>query len=523
MSNVSSQNEPRMSQILPTVKCSDCGRQVELRKLAIHLCSSVPPVPSFPNTRGIPAANPPPVDNRDYQPKAPPVDRYAPKNNYEGYGSYDTRPTPDRKPEAYLAPERARPHDVQSAPRSPRKPAANDYYYGPESNAKISPREREDQRDYYNGGIRKNSTSPSPAHRQVPAYDPEPTRSPNNYGTAYQQKASEDSYGKKDDSSYAAHGWFDDEDYEDIYNPTSDSGGALDSLVNDLMSKMTTEEQKPVLKAGPPNTPLPVSNSCSACGKGISRSEQIVNMESRCYHRKCFHCALCAVEFSDRQTYYEHEGKLFCERDYRVVKKRVYCSGCDKPLTAHQESMKALGKQYHVGHLQCHHCRQPLNPKTIGLVEHQGRVFCREDFKHLFLPKCRSCGLPVEKEAVSALDGKLQGKWHRNCFGCQTCHNAFPDNTFYVYDGAPYCKRHYHRLNNSLCRSCDEPIEGPCVQTIEGWRYHPVCLSCSVCRIPITDVYYIHENRTYCETHMLHLQRSRNVRAERRQTMFKNL
>lgn len=89
MSNVSSQNEPRMSQILPTVKCSDCGRQVELRKLAIHLCSSVPPVPSFPNTRGfrifhyiafcsiqlmciltvlirlgIPAANPPPVDNR---------------------------------------------------------------------------------------------------------------------------------------------------------------------------------------------------------------------------------------------------------------------------------------------------------------------------------------------------------------------------------------------------------------------------------------------------------------------------
>jgi hypothetical protein len=63
----------------------------------------------------------------------------------------------------------------------------------------------------------------------------------------------------------------------------------------------------------------------------------------------------------------------------------------------------------------------------------------------------------------------------------QTCHNAFPDNTFYVYDGAPYCKRHYHRLNNSLCRSCDEPIEGPCVQTIEGWRYHPVCLSCSVC------------------------------------------
>lgn len=42
----------------------------------------------------------------------------------------------------------------------------------------------------------------------------------------------------------------------------------------------------------------------------------------------------------------------------------------------------------------------------------------------------------------------------------QTCHRPFPDNTFYVFDDLPYCKRHYHELNNSLCRQCCEPIEG---------------------------------------------------------------
>lgn len=152
----------------------------------------------------------------------------------------------------------------------------------------------------------------------------------------------------------------------------------------------------------------------------------------------------------------------------------------DKPISSSQKTIQALGKHYHVGHLHCAYCKQVIDQKYTGLVEHQNQVFCKEDFKQLFLPKCRACGFPVEKEAVSAMDGKLQGKWHRTCFGCQTCHNAFPDNTFYVYDGAPYCKRHYHRLNNSLCRCCDEPIEGPCVQTIEGWRYHPSCLSCSV-------------------------------------------
>lgn len=38
----------RISQILPTVKCSDCGRDVLIRRLGDHLCSSQPPVPSLP-------------------------------------------------------------------------------------------------------------------------------------------------------------------------------------------------------------------------------------------------------------------------------------------------------------------------------------------------------------------------------------------------------------------------------------------------------------------------------------------
>jgi hypothetical protein len=71
------------------------------------------------------------------------------------------------------------------------------------------------------------------------------------------------------------------DEYEEFYNPTSESGGALDSLVNDLMSKMSTEEHKPTAKAAAPNTPLPVASSCSACGKGISRSDQIVNMHNQ--------------------------------------------------------------------------------------------------------------------------------------------------------------------------------------------------------------------------------------------------
>ncbi|KAI9283853.1 hypothetical protein BC943DRAFT_94770 [Umbelopsis sp. AD052] len=38
-------SEPRISQILPNVTCSDCGLPVELRKLGEHVCSSAPPLP----------------------------------------------------------------------------------------------------------------------------------------------------------------------------------------------------------------------------------------------------------------------------------------------------------------------------------------------------------------------------------------------------------------------------------------------------------------------------------------------
>jgi hypothetical protein len=56
------------------------------------------------------------------------------------------------------------------------------------------------------------------------------------------------------------------------------------------------------------------------------------------------------------------------------------------------------------------------------------------------------------------------------------CHASFPDNIFYVYEDQPYCKTHYHYLNNSLCNRCHQGIENLCAHTNEGWRFHPKCL-----------------------------------------------
>ncbi|KAG6335855.1 hypothetical protein ID866_3245 [Astraeus odoratus] len=109
-----------------------------------------------------------------------------------------------------------------------------------------------------------------------------------------------------------------------------------------------------------------------------------------------------------------------------------------------------------------------------------GGVLCERCWKNMYLPKCRRCNLPIEKQAVSSRDGQLKGKYHKDCFNCHTCHKPFPDKEFYVFDGKPFCAYHYHEANDSLCAatSCGQPIEGPCAVNHAGRRYHPEHLLC---------------------------------------------
>ncbi|KAF9931496.1 hypothetical protein FBU30_010005 [Linnemannia zychae] len=282
------------------------------------------------------------------------------------------------------------------------------------------------------------------------------------------------------------------------------------------------------------------SHPCQGCHYDIRPSEA-----DRCikmnrigdFHPECFKCTRCRKPLESSRYAFEFEGLPYCEKDQvrmvererekeklRIQRRRLpTCAGCNDSIRSSETTVYALGQTWHDRHLQCYHCRKPILQPTSGgsgHVEKNGRIYCATDFADLFLPKCRKCNKSVEKEAVSAQDGKLKGKWHTACFGCHTCHRPFPDKSFYVFDDEPYCRRHYHKMNRSLCKSCDEPIEGPCAQTVEGWRYHPNCFSCAECRIPLTDIYYNFENKSYCERDIAIIQRTRNVRAERRRTFF---
>lgn len=91
------------------------------------------------------------------------------------------------------------------------------------------------------------------------------------------------------------------------------------------------------------------------------------------------------------------------------------------------------------------------------------------------------------------------------------CQKPFPDKTFYVFDGKPFCDYHYHEANNSLCAApdCGRPIEGPCAVSHTGERYHIEHLTCEYeddeygerCEEGLIDYWEV-EGRMLCERHM---------------------
>ncbi|KAF5389924.1 hypothetical protein D9757_003648 [Collybiopsis confluens] len=150
-----------------------------------------------------------------------------------------------------------------------------------------------------------------------------------------------------------------------------------------------------------------------------------------------------------------------------------------------------------------------LAERNAEKVEQKNKgVLCERCWKNMYLPKCRRCSLPIEKQAVSSSDGQLKGKYHKDCFNCFTCHKPFPDKIFYVYDGRPLCKYHYHETNESLCAAatCGQPIEGACIVSHAGDKYHPEHLTCEwtghpKCQERLNGEYWELDGRMLCENH----------------------
>lgn len=511
----------RISQLLPSINCADCGETVEFRKLGEHICKAAPAVPelpsvyknngkkpgndvssikkptnnSRPNIDLFPTTDENLRDNRS-TPRSPSPYDATPSPTDSGYSSYSSKyPSPPsasssngNKPflpfmqkyqQATGKPinspsqtpseprdringsnysskfssnsdnfdevmQKTRPHDAYGSSNESRGQRQDRYLRGPNDVY------NNDRDHMYREEERSRSRSPA-------GYDRTDDRT--DYGLKFSQPSLNQSNG--------------------TYKHSQEKNNIMPPFVPPLFDKGGKDHRK--------NESSLSSLSSSASGrvrypdmnKGISDdSKELFDggfddlMEDLMREMDNMQTPSSRTNSSGGQ----HLGHV--KNKSSSGRKEVHiCAYCNSPIDS--SPMWALNKAWHSYHLLCTQCHKPIDP-NVGHVEKNEKVYCPSDFANLFLPKCRRCHLPVEREAVSASDGKLEGKWHVKCFNCHTCSKPFPDKSFYVFNNAPYCKRHYHKLNNSLCRNCDDAIEGPCAQTIEGWRYHPKCFVCFV-------------------------------------------
>jgi hypothetical protein len=112
---------------------------------------------------------------------------------------------------------------------------------------------------------------------------------------------------------------------------------------------------------------------------------------------------------------------------------------------------------------------------------------------------CKGCGEAIKGKSVSSADGRLTGRYHKQCFVCKTCSEPFQTATFYVIKDEPYCERHYHKLNGSVCATCNKGIEGQYLESERKQKFHPNCLTCSDCKQTLRHDYFERDGRVYCE------------------------
>lgn len=112
---------------------------------------------------------------------------------------------------------------------------------------------------------------------------------------------------------------------------------------------------------------------------------------------------------------------------------------------------------------------------------------------------CKGCGDAIKGKSISSADGRLTGRYHKECFVCTTCSEPFQTASFYVIDDAPYCERHYHKLNGSTCTTCDRGIEGQYLESERKQKFHPACLTCADCKRTLRNDYFEMGGRVYCE------------------------
>lgn len=133
------------------------------------------------------------------------------------------------------------------------------------------------------------------------------------------------------------------------------------------------------------------------------------------FHLSCFKCLDCGDVVASKFFPIDGpEGKQLplCERDY-FRRLNLICANCGSALRG--SYITACNKKYHVEHFTCSLCTTLFGPHD-SYYEHDGDVYCHFHYSTRFATKCAGCSSAILKQFVEINRNMRDECWHPECY-----------------------------------------------------------------------------------------------------------
>ncbi|KAI1501748.1 rho-type GTPase-activating protein [Biscogniauxia marginata] len=153
---------------------------------------------------------------------------------------------------------------------------------------------------------------------------------------------------------------------------------------------------------------------CAKCGEPLTG--QFVRALDGTFHLDCFKCRDCgqivASKFFPADD--EENGGQYplCETDY-FRRLGLLCHQCGGALRG--SYITALDRKYHVDHFTCSLCSTVFGAQD-SYYEHDGNVYCHYHYSTQFAQRCNGCQTAILKQFVEIFRNGQNQHWHPECY-----------------------------------------------------------------------------------------------------------
>ncbi|KAF2773235.1 GTPase-activating protein-like protein of the rho/rac family [Teratosphaeria nubilosa] len=159
--------------------------------------------------------------------------------------------------------------------------------------------------------------------------------------------------------------------------------------------------------------PSAPQRTCGKCQQHLTG--QFVRALGDTYHLECFTCHDCdkivASKFFPVPDQPPNQYPL-CETDY-FRRLDLLCYACGGALRG--SYITALDRKYHIEHFTCSVCPTVFGAQD-SYYEHEGSVYCHYHYSTQFAQKCCGCDKAILKQFVEIFRNGVNQHWHPECY-----------------------------------------------------------------------------------------------------------